>query len=280
MSARVPLPLANSSERVGAFPHAADAVVVLREDALELPVDAITALVLQDLSACQVIAIDDVAGAHDAVEQAVIPGPDLGVAEVLRIQTLGELVGIDDRIALVLEVVHSVAEGDALRLAAVDGAVGVLADLLYARVHEQMTAVGEHDGAAREDAVVVVGLIGRKRCGQMRPMQQVGAHRVSPVHGAPLGIEGIVLVEQVVLPLIEGEPVGVVHPADTGGQMVDGPIALGNVPAEQHFVAACRVQGFAVVVVVHNRKLFLIADGRWQGSCSAPGGAEQAGGRY
>ena len=50
-------------------------------------------------------------------------------------------------------------------------------------------------------------------------MQQIVAHGMAPMHGIPLRIIGIVLVEQMILAVIIGKAVGIVHPADPGGEV-------------------------------------------------------------
>ena len=51
----------------------------------------------------------------------------------------------------------------------------------------------------------------REGDGQVGPVQQVAADRVAPAHMAPLPPERVVLIEEVVLALVEDEPVRVVH---------------------------------------------------------------------
>ena len=65
-----------------------------------------------------------------------------------------------------------------------------------------------HDGAARKDHLTV--LFGQRNR-QMLPVDQVAADGVSPAHMAPFIAEGIVLIEQVILALVEDHPVRVVH---------------------------------------------------------------------
>ena len=65
----------------------------------------------------------------------------------------------------------------------------------------------DHD-AAREDHHA---LLFAQRDRQVLPVQHVGADGVAPAHMAPRLAEGIVLVEEVVLALVEDEPVRVVH---------------------------------------------------------------------
>ena len=132
-------------------------------------------------------------------------------AEALRDVRLAQ-----DGILVVLDIVLPVAEGQAL------GLEGLLRPILpalfpHAGVHEKLSAVLHLDGGAGEAARLVIALIRSQGRGQIVPVEQVRAHRVTPVHGAPLGGVGVILIEHMELPLVEGKAVGVVHPADTRG---------------------------------------------------------------
>src|SRR6266540_1596822 len=68
-----------------------------------------------------------------------------------------------------------------------------------------------HDHAARKD---VAQLIRRQGDGQMLPVNQVAAERVPPVEGS------FVLIKEVILTLVEDQPVRVVHPALRWREMI------------------------------------------------------------
>ena len=57
-------------------------------------------------------------------------------------------------------------------------------------------------------------------------MYQVFTNGMSPVHGAPNGAVGVMLVKEVVLALVVNHAVGVVHPAGRRGKMKLGPVQL------------------------------------------------------
>jgi hypothetical protein len=48
------------------------------------------------------------------------------------------------------------------------------------------------------------------------------------VHGTPVGIVWIILVEQMILPLVNGKTVGVIHPSDSGYYMKKRPFLPGD----------------------------------------------------
>ena len=144
-------------------------------------------------------------GDHDPAPRRLVP-ERLRIAEVLQAQIEHRVLGVlRPRPAAV------VAVGEVLRLLAVsvsrvDGdearAVGPRCRAKPARV------VPVDDDAAREDHHPV-GFVQGDR--QVLPVQQVGADGVAPAHMAPLLAQRVVLVEQVVLALVEDEPVRVVH---------------------------------------------------------------------
>ena len=126
--------------------------------------------------------------------------PDLRVAEVGGRETLGR--GGEDGVRRVLREDASVrARREALDL-----------PRPVARVDEAQHAPVVHR-AAREAASRVGAARGRREGDrQVPPAHEVGAHRVSPVHRAPVRAEGVVLVEEVVLAPEVREAVRVVHP--------------------------------------------------------------------
>ena len=76
-------------------------------------------------------------------------------------------------------------------------------------------------GRAGEAAGAVVRRGIRGQCtGQILPVQQVGTDGVTPVHGRPPHIVGVILIELVILPFIIREAVGVVEPAHIRSHVV------------------------------------------------------------
>ena len=90
-----------------------------------------------------------------------------------------------------------------------------------------MTAVRQFDCAAGEAAVPVIFAVGRERRGQPLPVDEIAGLDVSPVHGAPFGVVGVVLEKQMIFALVGGKAVGVVDPADAAGHMESRLIGLG-----------------------------------------------------
>ena len=101
---------------------------------------------------------------------------------------------VQNRIVFIFHIVHPVPHGQALSLHLVPAAV-FLTRPDHTRIHEQLSAVRQGQGASGEAPVPVIGLVRRKRRGKVFPVQQVTAHRMSPVHGPPLGLIGIVLIK-------------------------------------------------------------------------------------
>ena len=68
-------------------------------------------------------------------------------------------------------------------------------------------------GTARPAAIFISrSRRGGERDGQVPPVDQIRAGRVAPVNGAPKWPIGVVLVEQVILPLPLDQAIGVVQP--------------------------------------------------------------------
>ncbi len=83
--------------------------------------------------------------------------------------------------------------------------------IAYRRIVEVHPAV-QLQSAAGEHAILVVVLGGEEGDTQVLPVDQVPADRMAPVHGAPAGGVGKVLVKEVVFPFIVDKTVGVVDP--------------------------------------------------------------------
>ena len=61
--------------------------------------------------------------------------------------------------------------------------------------------------------------VGEEGVVQLLPVQEVRARSVAPVHVLPVTLVGVVLIEEVVLAVVIDEPVGVVHPSTTCGEV-------------------------------------------------------------
>lgn len=61
-----------------------------------------------------------------------------------------------------------------------------------AGIHEQLSPILHLNGAAGKHAEGIIGFIRCHGAGKIRPMQQIVAHSMAPVHGIPLRIIGIV----------------------------------------------------------------------------------------
>ena len=105
------------------------------------------------------------------------------------------------------------------------GAVGDALDFLLTVLGED----GDQRAFAESGGVVVVNdraagedraqRIGRKRDGTVVPVDQIRADGVSPVHGSPVAVIGIVLVVEVILAVVPDHAVGIVHPELFGRKM-------------------------------------------------------------
>ena len=89
------------------------------------------------------------------------------------------------------------------------------------RVKNHRLALAVDPGTTGE-TVRLTSLLGRpERDGEMFPVHEVLAARVAPVHVSPLVAVGIMLVEDVVIPLVIDRPVGIVHPLCRRAEMVN-----------------------------------------------------------
>ena len=85
-----------------------------------------------------------------------------------------------------------------------------------------MPSVGHFHSAAGEAAVLVIIHVRGQGHGQALPLDEVTGLHMTPVHGAPLHIIGMVLEKEVIFAFIRGEAVGIVDPADGGSDMEAG----------------------------------------------------------
>ena len=230
-------------EEIRALPHFSVLVMAGVQGADERPLPAVPAAVEQDGPAAVCGAVAD-----DGVIRPVCLPPDLGVPEVHRTAALRQILAGQDRVQLAFVVIHAVSNGDALGLDIPDKSIGIVPPL-NAGIHEHLPSVGHLHRAAGEASRRVVAAVRSQGGGQTLPADQVPALYMSPVHGAPLVGVGVVLVKQMVLPLIEGESVGVVHPADGGGNVEGGPFPGGDAGAVLDLKIPGLLQRFAGHIV-------------------------------
>ena len=215
--------LAVQREEVRALPHFAVLIVAAFQHRDKVPVEAVLALE-QCCCAAAVLGPADGDGGVGAVGLT----PDLGVPEVELAEAFRQVFLGQHRVAGRLFVVETVTNGNALGLDVPHLPIGLLF-CHHAGVHQQLLAVihlGSRTGEAA-GAVVCRG-IRCKRTGQILPVQQVGADRVTPVHGRPPHIVGVILIELVILPFIIREAVGVVEPAHIRSHVVSRAFRRGN----------------------------------------------------
>ena len=195
-------------KKVGALPHIALAGFRPRQHPVKPPVAQAAAAIEQHLSA--VVAI---AGADDHPPLAVL-APDFRIAKVHD-----PLRGQQHR-ALLFEVNAVPAGGQALHFA--DRAVVALAvEPDVAGVDKRQHAVVVHR-ATGEAAVAIFFAARRQRNRPVLPVDHIVAGGVAPVHWAPVGAVGVVLIESVVLAAEPDETVWIVHPARRRRQVVAG----------------------------------------------------------
>ena len=209
----------------------------------ERPLPAVPAAVEQDGPAAVCGAVAD-----DGVIRPVCLPPDFGVPEVHRTAALRQILAGQNRVQLAFVVIHAVSNGNALGLDIPDKSIGI-APPLDAGVHEHLPSVGHLHRAAGEAPRRVVAAVRGQGGGQTLPADQVPALHVSPVHGSPLVGIGVVLIKKMVLPLVEREAVGVVHPADGGSQVESGPFPGGDVGAVLGLEGPGFLKGFAGHIV-------------------------------
>ena len=215
--------LAIQREEVRALPHFAVLIVAAFQHRDKVPVEAVLAL---EQCRCAAAVLGQADG--DNRVGAIGLTPDLGVPEIKLTEAFRQVFLGQHRVAGRLFVVETVTNGNALGLDIPHLPIGLLF-CHHAGVHQQLLAVIHHGGRAGEAAgAVVCRGIRCKRTGQILPVQQVGADGVTPVHGRPPHIVGVILIELVILPFIIRETVGVVQPAHIGGHVVSRAFFRGN----------------------------------------------------
>ena len=224
--------LAVQLKEIGALPHDAVFAAAGVQDGDVFPAETVGAVEQQGRAAL-CFALPDKHGGIAAVRLL----PDLGVTEIEPAEPVGQVAFIQHRGLERLFIVDAVPYSDALGL----HVPGLAVRLLFpadAGVKQQLPAVGQLGRRPREAAVLVAGAVGGQGCGQIVPVQQVGADGVSPVHGPPKGAVGVVLIKQMVFSLIERKAVGVVHPANVGGQVIGGTFGGGDGRAVLRLIGA------------------------------------------
>ena len=225
--------LAVQREEVRALPHFAVLIVAAFQHRDKVPVEAVLAL---EQCRCAAAVLGQADG--DGRVGAVGLTPDLGVPEIEPAEAFRQVFLGQHRVAGRLFVVQSVTDGNALGLDVPHLPIGLLF-CHHTGVHQQLLAVIHLGGRAGEAAgAIVCRGIRCERTGQILPVQQVGADGVTPVHGRPPHIVGVILIELVILPFIIREAVGVVEPAHIRSHVVGRAFRQGNGSAVLGLVGA------------------------------------------
>jgi len=206
-------------EEIRAFPHVAVArrVVVDDQRAEVVPVHQVVGTVVPDRA---VLLFDRGADGH---VPAVGLAPDRVVAVVAAADAGGRLG--DERVGRVLlERAHAVAADRQTRAALCADDVVVHAHPGVMEIHR----IADAHGAAGKDAGGVVGMVGEKRERAMFPVHEITADGVAPVHVAPVGAVGVVLIEQVKHAVELHEAVRVVDPVLRSGEMRRRAMGIGE----------------------------------------------------
>ena len=213
--------LAIQREEVRALPHFAVLIVAAFQHRDKVPVETVLAL---EQCRCAAAVLGEADG--DGGVSAVGLPPDLGVPEIELAEAFRQVLLGQHRVAGGLFVVETVTDGNALGLNVPHLPIGLLF-CNHAGVHQQLLAVVHLGGREAAGAIIHRGIRG-KRTGQILPVQQVSADGVTPVHGRPTHIVGVILIELVILPFIIRETVGVVQPAHIRGHVVSRAFRRGN----------------------------------------------------
>ena len=225
-------------EKVGALPHPAVLVAAGVQGGGVMPVGAVGALEQADGAAAVLGAV-----ARHHVKGPVLL-PDLGVPEVQHAAPCGQVAAVQNGVAGVLFIVDPVAKSKALLLELFHPAVRT-AHPVNAGVHQHLPAVRQFQRAAGKAAVPVRGGVGGDGHRQLLPPDKVAGLDVAPVHRAPVGGIGVVLVEQMILPFVAGKTVGIVDPADGRRHVEGGPLGRGDMGGVLRLKVARFLQGIA-----------------------------------
>ena len=205
-------------EEIRTFPHQSEAVLILRQRPREGPVGKVVAPVFQNPSAFTRKIVGD-QGAPAAFRQR----QELWIAEVKAAPARREILLRKNRVAGIFFIVQSVTEGETLCLY-----FAVLSVLLHLDtdtcIHQKLPTVRQLDCTSGKAAVPVIIFVRGKCTGKILPVQKIRTYRVAPVHRPPVGIVGMILVEHVILPLIEGKTIRVIHPAGIWAEMKSGSV--------------------------------------------------------
>ncbi len=163
------------------------------------------------VSVCQTVS-------RNATVRAVRILPYFRVPKIKLTSTDGKLCRVKYRIFFILFIVNSVSNGKALCLD-ITNRIIFLTLLDNTGVHQQLPAVGKRQRTSRKAPVSVVRLVRRQRCREMFPVEQIAAHRMSPVHRSPFGLIGIILVKHMVHSIVIRKSIRVIHPPNPRAQM-------------------------------------------------------------
>ena len=199
--------LAVKREEIRALPHLSHVMIVLHKRLHEVPVHAVFTSIQKHLAAVPRVLIGD----HNTV-RAVLLDPELRISEGIRVSTLRQIFARNNRVFGIFDIIVAIAKSQTLRLHFLLYPVFIV-DQLTPCIHEHLSSIRKCQCAAGITTVSIIRPVRRHRRRQIAPVDQVFAHRVSPVHGTPMRVVGMILIKHMILAVIIGKPVGVVHPS-------------------------------------------------------------------
>ena len=236
-------------KEIRTLPHPAVFVPAAVQNRKHLPVHGVCAAVEKDGAA----PVHGAVGDDRIIAVILLIPPDLGIAEIHCAPAFRQIRRSQDRVVFIFFIVDAVAESHTLHLAALNISVLALA-LLHTGIHQKLTAVRHLHCASGEASRIVVFLVRGDRSRQPLPAHQILCLHMSPVHGPPDRVVGIVLIKEMIFTLIDRKTVGVIHPADTRHHMKKRPIPLQD-PVSVNLLILPRLLQFRIHKLLPSRKV-------------------------
>ena len=220
-------------EKIRAFPHHTETVMIFFYHAFKFPVESILTFIQKNLAASVLRTVYR----NHAVGSVLIP-EHLRIPEIRFATSLRNILPIQYRISLVFFIVNAIAHSKALCLFIHKSAV-LLRNPFYSGVHQKLASIRELHGTSGKTAIPVIRLIRCQRRGKIFPVQQIFTYCMSPVHGTPIWIIGMILVKKMVFSFIIRESIRVVQPAHSGRKMEFRTILFSDSLFVSLFISAC-----------------------------------------
>ena len=200
-------------EKIRAFPHHTETVMIFFHHAFKIPVKSVLTFIQKNLAA----SVSRTVYRHHAVGSIRIP-EHFRIPEICFAASLRDILPVQYRVSFVFFIIHAIAHSKTLRLFIYISAV-LLRNSFYTGIHQKLASIRKLHCTSGKAAIPVIRLIRCQSRGEILPVQQIFTYCMSPVHGPPIWVIRMILVKKMIFSVIIRKSIGIIQPSHPGREM-------------------------------------------------------------